>query len=246
LAKFIPVDPLYADVNGDNVPDVAIGRLPVRTSADLSLIIGKILAYGSKSYGSTALFASDKTDGVVSYKSISNEMSASLPSNWAVQNIALDDTDVTTAHTQLLAAMNSGTALVTYIGHSGPVTWSATNLFNSTDAAGLTNSGKPFVAVQWGCWNTYYISPTSNYLVQSLLFSGDKGAVAVLGASTLVDSGSEEKLGVLLTPRMAIPGMTIGQALQQAKSILAQTHPEMQDVLLGWTLMGDPALVIAP
>ena len=110
----------------------------------------------------------------------------------------------------------------------------------------MTNAGKPFVAVQWGCWNTYYVDPVNNYLVQKLMFSGDRGAAAVLGASTLTDSGSEELLGELLTPRMVTAGMTIGQALQDAKHELAQTHPELSDVLLGWSLMGDPALVIEP
>jgi hypothetical protein len=36
--------------------------------------------------------------------------------------------------------------------------------------------------------------------------------------------------------------MPIGQALQDAKRELSQTHPELLDVLLGWSLMGDPAL----
>ena len=86
----------------------------------------------------------------------------------------------------------------------------------------------------------------NDYLVQKFLFSGNQGAAAVLGSSTLSGSDSEQMLGQLLTPRMTTAGMTIGQALQAAKSTLAQTHPEMLDVLLGWSLMGDPAMVIQP
>ena len=40
--------------------------------------------------------------------------------------------------------------------------------------------------------------------------------------------------------------MTIGQAVQDAKIQLGASHPELLDVLLGWSLMGDPALVIQP
>jgi hypothetical protein len=100
--------------------------------------------------------------------------------------------------------------------------------------------------VQWGCWNTYYVDPIYNYLVQKLLFSGDKGSAAVLGSVTLTDSDSEQLLGELLTPRLTTPGMSIGQALLDAKRELALTHPEMIDVLMGWNLMGDPALVVQP
>ena len=142
--------------------------------------------------------------------------------------------------------MNLGSAMVTFTGHSGPVRWTFSGLFDTTDAAALTNGGRPFVVVQWGCWNTYYVDPANNYLVQSFLFSGDQGAAAVLGALTLTDSGSERLLGGLLVPRIAIPGMPIGQAVQDAKSELAKDHPARLDVLLGWALMGDPTLIVDP
>ncbi len=244
--RYVPADPLYADVNNDRIPDLAIGRFPVRTQAELTLMVNKTLAYQGKDYRRTAVFASDKSDGFTSFKNISNSLSTGLPSGWTVESIHLDDLSVTAARTQLLAAMNRGTALVTFTGHSGPVEWTFSQLFNTKYAAGLTNAGRPFVAVQWGCWNNYYVHPTKNYLVQSLLFSGDKGAVATLGASTLTDSESEWLLGDRLMPRLTTRGMTLGQALQEAKADLARTHPELLDVILGWSLMGDPALVVEP
>ncbi len=246
VAKFVPVDPLYADVDNDNVPDLAIGRFPVRTRAELDLMVNKTLAYTNKNYGKTAVFTSDKYDGVVSFKEINASLSADLPAGWSSENINLDDLSVSAAQSQLFAAMNRGTALVTFTGHSGPTSWTFSNLFNTQVAATLTNAGRPFVLVQWGCWNTYYVDPLNNNLVQSFLFSGDKGAAAVFGAVTLTDSSSEAALGVLLTPRMIQPGMPMGMALQDAKRELAKTHPELLDVLLGWTLMGDPALVVQP
>lgn len=245
-AKFAPVDPLYADIDNDLVPDLAIGRFPVRTRAELDLMIQKTLAYSAKEYGGTAFFASDKFDGSASFKQIVNRMTAGMPASWTTATIHLDDMDVASARVPLLNAMNSGTALVSYAGHSGAASWTFSGLFNSADAKNLTNAGKPFVVVQWGCWNTYYVDPLNEYMVQSFLFAGDKGAAAVLGAVTLTDSTSERKLGELLTPRMTAPGATLGQALLDAKKELAKTDPKLIDVLLGWTLMGDPALVVQP
>ncbi len=246
IARFVPADPLFADVDQNNVPDLAIGRFPVRTTAELNMIVNKTLAYAGKDYGQTAVFASDLSDGVVSFKGISNEISAELPAEWSVENIHLDDVSVSAAQTRLIAAMNRGTALVTFTGHSGPQEWTFSNLFNISHAKTLSNVGRPFVALQWGCWNTYYVDPVYTYMVQSFLFSGEQGAAAVLGSSTLTESSSERQLGELLTPRLVTPGMTMGQALQDAKSELAQSHPELLDVLLGWSLMGDPALMIEP
>jgi len=42
------------------------------------------------------------------------------------------------------------------------------------------------------------------------------------------------------------PGMTARRANQSAKVELAQIHPGMVEVILGWTLLGDPALILAP
>jgi hypothetical protein len=245
-ANFIPADPLYADTNGDNLPDLAIGRLPVRSAAQLDMVVSKTLAYEGKTYGNTAFFGSDYTDGSVSFKNIGAGLASQLPPSWTVQAASLDDMSLATVKTQLLAAMNGGTALITYNGHAGPSYWSNSKVLANADAAALTNTGKPFVVVQWACWDTYYVDPLNDALVQKFLFSGTNGAAAVLGGTTLVNSGSEQLLGALLTPRMVTPGMPIGQALQDAKSELAKTSPELSDVLLGWTLMGDPALVIEP
>jgi len=246
--RHVPVDPLYADVNNDNIPDLAIGRFPVRTTAELDMMVSKTLAYANKDYGRTAVYASDSQDidSGVSFKDINLGFAATLPGGWTTTNIALDDQTLGNAQQALLDAMNQGSAIVTYMGHSDPVEWSYSGLFDTTLAQSLTNYGRPFVAVQFGCWNAYYVDPQSAYLVQSLLLSGDRGAAALLGGVTLTYSESEDLLGQELTPRMVTPGMRLGVALHNAKLALAQDHPDMLDVLIGWTLMGDPALVVEP
>jgi hypothetical protein len=242
--KFVPSDELYADTNNDGVPEIAIGRFPVRTSAELNAMIDKTLAFAGKSYNETAFFAADKNDGKVDFTKMSDALSSSLPSGWTVQSTYLDTTGVSTAKSQLIAAMNNGTALVNYSGHSSTDQWSALNLFNTTNAAALNNAGKPFVVVQYGCWNTYAVSPTGNNLVQAFLLTGDQGAAAVLGSVTLSLASSEQSLGELLTPLLAQPGLTVGQALMTAKQQLNATRPNLVDVQMGWTLMGDPALIV--
>jgi hypothetical protein len=209
-------------------------------------MVNKTLAYENKDYGGTAVFASDYQDGDDSYKNINLGFAATLPAGWTVEHISLDDLSVGDARAQLLDAMNRGTALVAYMGHSGPTVWTFSGLFDTSAAASLSNAGRPFVAIQYGCWNAYYVDPSYNYLPQALLFSGDKGAAALFGGTTLTFSESEDALGQLLTPRMVAPGATIGLALMEAKQQLALSHPEYLDVLLGWTLMGDPGLIVEP
>jgi hypothetical protein len=244
IVNYAPVDPLYTDLNRDNVPDLAIGRFPVRTSAELASIVDKTLVYASKSYDQTAVMAADQFDGQANYAASSNSFEQKLSAGWAVVNAYIDDLGVSAARTTLIDAMNNGTALVSYVGHSGPSQWSLHNLFSSTDAAGLTNAGKPTVVSQWGCWTTYFVDPSNNTLAHKFLLSGDRGAAAVMGATTLTFQSSEAKLGNLMMGRLTTPGMTIGEAMLAAKHDLAVQYPGLLDVLLGWTILGDPTLVI--
>ena len=114
---------------------------------------------------------------------------------------------------------------------------------NGTKVTKLTNEDKPSVVVQWGCWNTYFVSPSSNGMAHLFLLSGNQGAAAVLGSTGLTSITSDVALSSLLTPKLLVPGKTIGDAMQEAKRELA-TGEYLVDVMLGWTLMGDPTLVV--
>jgi uncharacterized repeat protein (TIGR01451 family) len=247
IVKFAPVDPLFGDVDLDGVPEIAVGRLPVRDSAELANVIQKTLDYRSASYAGTAIVAADTVDVTSGYSftEASNELLALLPAGWSVETTYLDDTPLQTAQDELVAAINGGVALTSYFGHSGPSVWSFQGLFDSADAAALDNRGRPTVVTQWGCWNTYYVSPTSDTMGHELLLAGEQGAAAVLGASTLTEAESERKLGRLIFEQLGL-GKPLGKAVVDAKRKLAQTDPDLLDVLLGWTLLGDPTLRVRP
>ena len=246
VVKFAPVDPLYTDVNGDGVPDRAIGRFPVRTVAELKLIVDKTLLYDTKDsmstpYDRTAIFAAG-----TGYDGHSQAFANTLTSDWSVQTAYVGQVGIDLAKERLSAALNDGVALASFVGHSSTTTWAfdQTSLFSAAEAAALKNNGRPSVISQWGCWNTYYVRPTYDTLAHKFLLSGDNGAAAVTGASTLTQSDSERALGKLMMPKLTQPGVSIGQAMQSAKTELAATHPEMVDVILGWTVLGDPTIIV--
>lgn len=246
LVKHAPVDSLYADVDDDGVPDLAIGRFPVRTVAELELLVNKTLAYAAKDYGNTAVFAADATSGVMSYANESDALISLLPAGWTTTSAYVDILGVAAARQTLLDSLNGGVALTNYFGHSGPTRWTFLGLFDTTYAANLTNSGRPTIVNQWGCWNTYHVTPAYNTLAHVFMLSGDRGAAAVLGSATLTQSSSDKALGELMIPLLAQPGMTIGQAVWQAKQQLALQNGMFTDVILGFTVLGDPALLITP
>lgn len=245
---FVPADPLFGDVDGDAVPDVPVGRLPVRTSQELAAVVAKTLAYEAKSYPRTFLAAADREDSVerISFSQISHQMLQGLGAGWSVEQVDMDALGVPVARARVIDAFNEGVAFTQYFGHSSYNVWSFSILFASPHAVQLQNAGRPSVVAQWGCWNTYYVHPTVNTLGHALMLSGNQGAAAVLGATALTSSRSDIELGQRYLPRVVQPGVTLGDALVAAKQDLARQHPEMRDVLVGWTILGDPALVVEP
>ena len=211
--------------------------MPVHTVQELSAVVDKTLTYHARTDRDAAVFAADE-----GFESDSNSF---IPNGWNVEKAYVGD-GLAGARATLLAQMNAGVPLVSFVGHSDTSIWTFLGLFNSADAKGLTNHGQPMVVNQWGCFNTYYVGEAYKTLGDNFLLNGSNGAAAVTGATTLTQASSEQALGELMMPRLVQPGMRIGDAMQDAKAELGQDHPEMVDVLLGWTILGDPTLVVTP
>lgn len=245
---FAPVDSLAADVTGDGVQDVPIGRFPVRTAAELDQMIGRTLDYQHKTYSRSAVFAADAFDhdSATSFTVLSDGLLGAVPPGWSVSKAYLDLDNLAVAKGKLVTAIEDGVALTHFIGHSGPTNWTYHGLFNSSDASGLGNGGRPTVISQLGCWNAYYVSPTYDTLAHRFLLSGDRGAAAVMGPTTLTETDSERDFGEALTPLLTRPGTTIGDAVVAAKRITSFKRANAADVLLGFTILGDPALAVDP
>ncbi|MGI9289915.1 MAG: C25 family cysteine peptidase [Gammaproteobacteria bacterium] len=248
LIRFSPVDALYTDIDGDLMPDMAIGRFPVRNSQDVATMVDQTLAYSNQVSTRTAVFAADAYDQVQGLDFMQDSENAvdRLPFDWQIELAYVDEQGVSGARNTLLDSINSGVALIAFFGHSGPTTWTFNGLLNTIDVANLENSGKPTVVTQFGCWNTYFVSPTADTLGHSFLLSGQRGAAAILGASTLTKAVSEAELSGLLFDELMQPGTSLGEAILNAKRDYGDLKPYQLDVILGWTLLGDPALVIEP
>lgn len=246
--RWAPSDPSLADLDGDGVPDVPIGRLPVRSRAELDAVVAKILAYDEKSYGRTALLAADAMDGATgfSFSQASESFARALPAGWSVERAYVDTLGASGARERLTQGLSEGTALTSFMGHSGLTHWTFSNLFGAADVSSLDNSGAPTVVVQWGCWNTYHVEPRFHTLGHRFLLSDDEGAAAVLGSATLLQTSSAAALSRVMAPLIARPGITLGEAVTRAKQDLAADEPERVDALLGWTLLGDPAMAVDP
>ena len=249
LIHYAPVDAKFVDIDNDNIPDLNIGRFPVRSEVELENLLQKISAYKQKNYSNTAVFAADKFDVSTSYsfKNDANALINLLPTQWQA-NITdankayVDDDGVVLAKSKINDSINQGVALTSFIGHSGPRDWSFSRMFSTSDALLLSNSTNPTLVTQWGCWNTYFVSPTEDTLAHAFMLNQNGGAASVLGASTLTVAEHEKGLANLVLVYLTHNQMTLGDAVTEAKRVYAQENPEALDVILGWNILGDPSL----
>jgi len=243
--NFAPADALFVDLDGDEVPDLPIGRLPVRTNAELAEVIGKTLDYASRNYHKRAVLAADKQEPSVSFTEGSEVFSIMLGDDWATSRAYLDWEPVADARVRLMSAIDQGVSLTSFIGHSSYSIWTFDGLFSGEDVDHLANFGRPTAVVQYGCWNTYHVIPSYNTLGHRFMLAEDRGAAVVVGSTTWTSIESGQRIGERFMPLLTEGSMTIGQALTYAKQDLAETQPFRTDAILGWTILGDPAIMVA-
>lgn len=254
--RYAPSDSSYADVDGDGIQDLAIGRIPARTPQELANVVNKILQYESNLGSPKGIFIADLTDpgSTTAFRAISDGLIADLPAEWQAERIYLDSLSIADARSKFFTDIASGAALTQFLGHSGLTSWGSPGLggqrfLTVNDVGTLANTGRPTAVVQLGCWNSYFVHPQTESIGSRLLLAPDRGAAAVMGAAALSADRNNNQFAELLAPLLAEPGMTIGDAILQAKRALplhVGAGVDLRDIQLGWTLLGDPALRATP
>jgi hypothetical protein len=231
-------DDWYVDADGDGVPEIPIGRLPVRSVADAQAVVSKIVGYeqgnGTGIGAMNVLLVTDH-DNNLNFEAVSSQIKSLLPSNAQVTEILRGQMDDATANRTLLAKLNEGQTLVNYVGHGSVELWQG-NLLTSEEAGTLTNGSHLSFVVTMTCLNGYFQDLYTESLGEALLLARKGGAVAVWASSGLTDPAGQAALDTALVGNLSGNTLTIGQATIVAKK--AVTDPDIRHT---WILFGDPA-----
>ena len=118
-----PSDNLLADVRGgDGVPEVAIGRVPALTNADLEQYVDKLQfqAPAGAQSGAISLLLADDGDEAGNFALQSDNAAVFLPASFSQHKVYLDHMTMADARTDLQLTWQAGVDLVNFVGHAGP------------------------------------------------------------------------------------------------------------------------------
>ncbi|MEM9557746.1 MAG: C25 family cysteine peptidase [Acidobacteriota bacterium] len=248
--SLIASDQAFVDLEGaDAVPEMAIGRLPVLTAAELEAYVAKLRAAelgapDAPPWAGDVLFGVDAQDGEDDFAADAARLRALLPAGYAALTADLGAQGTDAARATFVDALRAGVGWVGWVGHGGVDRLGRSQaLLSSADLDGLDNSVTPVLAAIT-CLIGYHALPPFDALGEELVLA-DGGAVAVIAPVWLSDHAEAEPLADRLTRAVFqragdATAPTVGEALATAlaQAAAAGTDP---DLLRAYQVLGDPA-----
>jgi hypothetical protein len=236
-------DDWLADFDNDGIADIPVGRLPLRSVSDASLVISKIVNFSVANVPQAAMLIADDpgTPPVWDFETASDEVQALLPPTMTVQRINVrTEPSPAQATADIINGLTQGRSVVNYSGHGNVDVWSGASIFTSANATALTNGNKlPFVIVM-DCLNGYYHDPTLLSLAEAFLKAPNGGAVAAFASSGLTTTFGQRQMELELYRQLyGSQSLALGDAIRIAKAASTDF-----DVRTTWIFFGDPSIKI--
>jgi hypothetical protein len=236
----IPSETLYADVDGDLAPDLAIGRLPVQNEDEADALVAKIARQSKRPQGQQVFAVDNEGPGDPAFETMAETARAMIGSPtvaWARIGSGLE-----AAREALRQGMRAGAPATHFFGHASFDAWADEHLLSGADAPALSGSPET-VVFAWACESQWFQWPFGPSLGEALLLQPTGGAVASFGPSGITEPGLQLDLLAQLYPRFFNQGLPLGEAVRQAKRAAALASPgRIAPVVHGWNLLGDPSL----
>ena len=237
-------DSAYGDVNGDGLPEIAVGRLPVQTGDQLLALINKIKSYEAQPAAAQArsLLVADAPDSAGNFADAIQQVGAALTgdySNAVVQ--CASQSDLGGLRQAIQSRLNTGVDLVDYIGHGAIDRFGNTGYLTSADVPSLQNGARLPLVVAVTCVAGQYSVPGSSCLAESLLLQGQGGAIAVVAPTGLSVNQDASRLNLRLMQLLRANAQAgIGDLFRTALADhIALDNPATQPAI--YNLIGDPA-----
>jgi len=253
-----------AFVGTDPMPDMYLGRLPAESATDVTAMVAKIIDYESapadSGWNRNVLFVSDdlKGGGGAFYNysnaiaegtsAYNGEMVTLLPDSYNKKRLYLpfDCANGDSCREEIVSQINSGTLLISYVGHSAKEYWAEENILNLAAVNQLDNQFYP-IMLPMTCLEGYYHEAEQGRmsLAEALVRRAKGGAIASWSSSGLGLASGHDYLERGFFISVFYSGLIeMGVATNQGKLYMSTYAPpgKYDDLMDTFTLLGDPAL----
>ncbi|MEM7394538.1 MAG: C25 family cysteine peptidase, partial [Verrucomicrobiota bacterium] len=238
-------DMAAGDVEGhDGVPEVVIGRIPVKTSAEVTAAVQKIVAYESDPgvWAGRSILLADNPDLAGNFPADSDALAELIPAGHGLSRIYLSDLPLAEARSRLHTDIHTGARLLNYMGHGGLDRLAYEGLLTTDDLPQLQNGGRLPVLAAMSCIVGRFSVPGYDSFGEEFLLDPDGGGMAVWGATGLSFNSMAQQLNrefvrYLFEAEQTVLGDGVKQAMEAYSS-----RPYFSFMLDIFTILGDPAL----
>ncbi len=237
-------DDWFVDFDDDGIPEMPIGRLPVRTVAQARAVVAKIVGFmpglPAQLAGNTLLFVGDydplpELDFEGAIRDIRTAIPAAIPAALTVVEILRRGLGADAAHRALGEALMAGPFLVDYVGHGSVETWGG-SWVQSSFLTGMPAAKPMSLLLATTCLNGFFQDVYTTSVTEAMLLAPTGGAVAAIGSSSLGELADQVVLSRELLRMTLQEGLPLGLALQRAKAAIKD-----REIQQTYMLFGDPS-----
>ncbi|MBC7544436.1 MAG: DUF11 domain-containing protein [Candidatus Sericytochromatia bacterium] len=237
-----PDDNWFASAVGDDeLPDLFIGRMPAATLADATVMVDKVIAFeaANGAWRGRAVTVTDDNDATFRRMTDNARLGYAQAFGW-------QDLAVTNA-AGLQTALEQGSGLSLYVGHGTTDFWADEQVLTNDTAGTSAATDKAGVVVAASCLTAYFYDPYLPSLGETMLRKPRGGAAAYLGGTGYSLPAAQEIMLKRFFRFALTDRMTLGAAMTMAKiGLFMDDAPLWREEISSWTLLGDPAMTVAP
>ncbi|WP_460515456.1 type IX secretion system sortase PorU [Hymenobacter jeollabukensis] len=258
----------WTESEGDDLMDVAVGRLPVRfpvnqpnSAAEAVTMVDKLLAYDQPvtqgKWRNRITFVAD--DGDANIHQNNAEAPANLLVNtrpaYQVNKVYLDmypqqssaaGQSSPEANAALDASIEQGSLVVSYAGHGGPRGWMDEKILTNSSVLALQNTTRPTFMFTGTCDFAWYDDPGFTSAGEQLLTDTRAGGIGLLTTTRLVYASNNQALANVFLSALFTRAAGTGNWPRLGDAVVAGKNGDGVDLYnRNFTLLGDPSMRLA-
>ncbi|MEN8215911.1 MAG: C25 family cysteine peptidase [Pseudomonadota bacterium] len=239
----------------DSLPDMFLGRIPVKTQAELNAVVNKLTRYPEApldGWEQNVLLVADN-DERGDFENLSKRLIDEYLTDYSHQGVYLglspNEAEVNAVRQNIIQSINAGAILTNYTGHGSINFWAGTGerMFRFEDVALLNNPDKLTFVVALNCQNGWFsfhqpFAGSSDSFAEVFLKADGKGAIGMFASTGLGYTHEHEIIVNELFKRLFNDKKTeIGPLITQAKIVATNLGVSIDNMEM-FTLFGDPNL----